>query len=418
MPFLTAHPPGAHAALASLRKQARTRARSGLLAALLVVLLAGLGLAGCSFVPERTPVPQNLAEQAEVPGIPRARIWGDAPPPWIGDLAKADDAELRARFADSFGKPHHYLAISGGGPDGAYGAGLLNGWSERGDRPEFNIVTGISTGALAAPFAFLGPDYDHVLTEVYTENSTKDLVERRSWIRILVSDSAADTRLLRAKIAHYATPEVIERIAAAHKAGRRLYIGTVNLDLARPVIWDIGAIAASGAPKAPDLIRDLMLASASIPGAFPPVFIPVEADGRTYDEMHVDGGTATQVFLYPVGLDWRKITKRLQVPGKPHAYIIRNSKLQADWEGVEPWLPRIAGRSVSSLIRTQGIGDIFRMYIAARRDGLDFNLAFIPDDFDLTPSEPFDPVYMKTLYDLGRRRALEGYPWAKAPPGM
>jgi hypothetical protein len=144
----------------------------------------------------------------------------------------------------------------------------------------------------------------------------------------------------------------------------------------------------------------------------------VVAGGKTYDEMHVDGGTATQVFLYPVGLDWRKITQRLKVPGRPHAYIIRNSKLQADWEGVEPWLPKIAGRSVSSLIRTQGIGDMYRMYIGAKRDGLDYNLAYIPDSFQEPLREAFDPAYMKALYALGYRMANNGYPWSKAPPGM
>jgi len=210
----------------------------------------------------------------------------------------------------------------------------------------------------------------------------------------------------------------MSEIAAAHKGGRRLFIGTVNLDVARPVIWNIGVIAASGKPESLELIRNIMLASASIPGIFPPIYITVTADGKSYDEMHVDGGTATQVFLYPVGLDWKKLTQKLKVPGRPHAYIIRNSKLQADYESVEPWLPKIAGRSVSSLIRTQGIGDMYRMYIGAKRDGLDYNLAYVPDSFNVPLKEVFDPVYMNDLYALGFRMAKAGYPWAKAPPGM
>jgi predicted patatin/cPLA2 family phospholipase len=389
------------------------RACMGLAAALLAAVLGG-----CAGNPTRHPVPQDLTTRAEVPGIPLARIWGDETPSWVPVMAKLSPEELQQQFAASYAKPHNYLAISGGGPDGAYGAGLLNGWTAAGTRPEFTIVTGISTGALSAPFAFLGPKYDHVLKEVYTENSTKDLIERRNYVAAALGESVADTRLLRAKIASYVTPEVMAEIAAAHNSGRRLFIGTVNLDVARPVIWNIGAIAASGRPESLDLIRNIMLASASIPGVFPPVYIPVVADGKAYDEMHVDGGTATQVFLYPVGLDWKKITQKLKVPGRPHAYIIRNSKLQADWEGVEPWLPKIAGRSVSSLIRTQGIGDMYRMYIAAKRDGLDYNLAYVPDSFNMPLKEAFDPVYMNALYALGYRRAKEGYAWAKAPPGM
>jgi predicted patatin/cPLA2 family phospholipase len=363
--------------------------RTRLAAALLATVLAG-----CAGAPQRQPVPQALTGKTEVPGIPLARIWGDETPPWIQMMAQMSPEELRKLFASSYAKPHHYLAISGGGPDGAFGAGLLNGWTAAGTRPEFTIVTGISTGALSAPFAFLGPKYDHILKEVYTQNSTKDLIERRNYVAAALGESIADTSLLRAKIASYVTPEVMAEIAAAHNSGRRLFVGTVNLDVARPVIWNIGAIAASGDPKALDLIRNLMLASASIPGVFPPVYVPVVADGKTYDEMHVDGGTATQVFLYPVGLDWKKITQRLQVPGRPHAYIIRNSKLQAEYEGVEPWLPKIAGRSVSSLIRPQGIGDMYRMYIGAKRDGLDYNLAYIPDSFQELINLPdvFTPV--------------------------
>lgn len=394
------------------------RPRFGRSLRLCVTALLAATLASCAGAPARHPVPQGLTSKAEVPGIPRARIWGDETPAWVPVLATLSPEELQAQFASSYGKPHHYLAISGGGPDGAFGAGLLNGWTAAGDRPEFTIVTGISTGALSAPFAFLGPKYDHVIKEVYTQNSTKDLVERRNYVAAALGESIADTRLLRAKVASYVTPEVMAEIAAAHKAGRRLFIGTVNLDVARPVIWNIGAIAASGEPGALDMIRDLMLASASIPGVFPPVYIPVTADGKVYDEMHVDGGTATQVFLYPVGLDWKKITRKLKVPGRPHAYIIRNSKLNADWEGVEPWLPKIAGRSVSSLIRTQGIGDMYRMYIGAKRDGLDYNLAYVPDTFNVPLKEAFDPVYMNDLYALGYRMAKTGYPWSKAPPGM
>lgn len=384
----------------------------------LLILLMAL-LQACATGPARNAVPDGQAQTVGIPGIERARAWGDQPPVWLDkSFFLLPAAEVRESFPAIYGRPHHYLAISGGGSDGAFGAGLLNGWTAAGTRPEFTIVTGISTGALIAPFAFLGPEYDAVLREIYTLNSTKDLLRKRSWIEILGRESIADTAPLRAKIAEYVTPEVLERIAAEGYRGRRLFIGTVNLDQARPVVWNITEIAASGQRGAPELIRDIMLASASIPGAFPPVHIAVEgADGRRYEEMHVDGGTATQVFLYPLGLDWKRVLRKLEVPGTPKVYVVRNSKITLDPKAVPRRLPAIAERSISSLIRTQGIGDMYRMFLGAKRDGLDYNLAYVPDDFAVQWGEPFDPVYMSALYGLGYRLAREGYPWFKAPPG-
>ncbi len=383
-----------------------------------LILLMAL-LQACTTGPARNPVPDGQAQTAGIPGIERARAWGDDPPVWLDpSLFALSDAEVRAGFSGIYGRPHHYLAISGGGSDGAFGAGLLNGWTAAGTRPEFTIVTGISTGALIAPFAFLGPEYDAELRGFYTRYATKDLLRKRSWIEILGTESIADTAPLRAKITEFITPEVLERIAAEGRRGRRLFIGTVNLDQARPVVWDITEIAASGQPDAPELIRDIMLASASVPGAFPPVHIAVEGvDGRRYEEMHVDGGTATQVFLYPLGLDWKRVLRKLKVPGTPKVYVVRNSKIMLDPKAVPRRLPAIAERSISSLIRTQGIGDMYRMFLGAKRDGLDYNLACVPDDFPGKSDEPFDPVYMSALYDLGYLLAREGYPWAKAPPG-
>ena len=152
--------------------------------------------------------------------------------------------------------------------------------------------------------------------------------------------------------------------------------------------------------------------------AFPPVLIKVEADGKTYDELHVDGGTASQVFLYPAELDWKRVLEKLEVPGRPAAYVIRNSRLKPDWETVKPKIIPIAGISISSLIRTQGIGDMYRIYLDCQRDGIDYNLAYIPEDFDRKPSEDFDAVYMGALFERGYQMAKDGYPWDKAPPGF
>ena len=206
--------------------------------------------------------------------------------------------------------PAYFLAISGGGDNGAYGAGFLNGWTAAGTRPEFKVVTGISTGALIAPFAFLGPKYDHVLEKVYTTSSQKDIFKKRGIAAWLFGDSMADTRPLASVIESYVTRALLDEIAAEYAKGRILLVGTTNLDSLEPVIWNMTAIAASQDPRAVPLFRSILLASASIPGAFPPVMIDVNLDGAKYQEMHVDGGTIAQVFLYPPSVSIAGAPKR------------------------------------------------------------------------------------------------------------
>jgi len=377
-----------------------------------------LTIAGCGSVPDRNPVPEALVGKAHIPGIPLAREWGDVAPPGAGKWMKRTQAELRRTCSGIMGCEHHYLAISGGGQNGAFGAGILCGWTASGKRPEFTLVTGISTGALIAPFAFLGPAYDAKLKELYTTLSTDDLIERRSPLRAIFSDAMADTTKLSDLIAKTMDAEILRKVGEEYRRGRALLIGTTNLDAERPVIWNIGRIATSGDPKALELFHRVLLASASIPIAFPPVLIQVEADGRRFDEIHVDGGATTQVFLYPLGIDWGEVMKKLEVKGKPRVYVIRNGFLAPEWKAVDPpGLAKIAGQTVDSLIRTQGIGDLYLMYLGAKRDGLDYNLASIPADFDVKPTEAFDTAYMKKLFDRGYDMAKAGYPWKKAPPG-
>lgn len=374
-------------------------------------------LVGCATLVPRDPAPIELADSAQIPGIPNARFWGDDIPPSLERaLVEGTDELFRNRFPAMYRHPHEYLAISGGGADGAFGAGLLVGWSQAGGRPEFQIVTGISTGALIAPWAFLGSAYDHVLREIYTTVTTVDLVRKKRWFRIPFSESAADSTPLLHMIERHMDDAVVAAIAAQYRMGRRLYIGTTDLDYMRPRIWDIGAIADSGQPGAKELIQKVMLASASIPGAFPPVRFNVEAAGRTYDELHVDGGTTTQVFVYPAAIDWRKVMDRLQVPGSPRIFVIRNSAPHPKREVVAAKLAPIARASIASLIRTQGIGDLYLIYMLSIRDGADFNLAYIPAEFDGESQEMFDQGYMNKLFDLGYRLAENGYPWEKTPP--
>lgn len=386
---------------------------------LLVAVIFVVNTPGCASLPKRNPVPKVQSEIAQIPGIPKARFWGDALPSDIDKRLAELKAQRLANNPEALGRPHNYLAISGGGANGAFGAGLLVGWTEAGDRPIFDMVTGISTGALIAPFAFLGPAYDEQLKDVYTTVSTVELIKVRGFLKIITGDAAASTKPMQKLIARYYDQKMLAAIGAEYEKGRRLYVGTTNLDAERPVFWNITAIAASGDPKALELIHKILLASASIPAAFPPVYIKVEAEGQRYDEIHVDGGTTIQVFLFPADLDWRAVAEKLRVKGESRVYVIRNSYVRPRWEAVDP--PRlvpIALRSISSLIRTQGVGDIFRIYVQAQNAGIDYNLAHIPRDFHERPKEEFDPEYMKKLFDLGYGMAKDGYPWEKKPPGI
>lgn len=372
---------------------------------------------GCTGVPERNPLPEHLGEAAVIPGIDKARFWADEPPPHLRDVINMTQEEIQDRYPGVVGCHHNYLAISGGGPRGAFGAGLLCGWTEAGTRPEFSLVTGVSTGALIAPFAFLGPKYDHVLKQFYTEFSTDDILEERGALKILLGDAAADSTPLQRNIAKFVDEEVMAELAAEHAKGRSLVIVTTNLDAGRPVAWDIDRIAASGDPNALQLIRDIMLASASIPGAFPPVMFTVEAEGKRYDEMHVDGGATTVVYLYPIGLDWDELVSRLNIEGRPDVYMIRNGYLKERWANVERSTISIAVRTVDILMGSAVYGDMYRIYLATQRDGLDYHLAYIPEYFDMEPSEAFDPKFMTALFDLAFEMGKTGYEWKNAPPG-
>ena len=383
---------------------------------LFLPLIAVFTVSGCTSVPKRNPLPPQLAEEARVPGIKGARTWGDEIPHYADEWLAQTRQEVQERYPASFGRQQYYLAISGGGAGGAFGAGLLKGWTEAGDRPEFQLVTGVSTGALTAPFAFLGPEYDYELEEINTTYGTDDLIKKRNKINAFTSDAMYSTEKLEGLIAKYFDEDLLEALAAEDRKGRVLNIGTTNLDVERPVIWRIAAIAASDYPGRLELIRKIILASASIPAAFPPVTIDVEANGQIFDELHVDGGAAAQVFLYPAAIDWARVLEKLESPGPPKVFVIRNSRLDPHAAVVNRKLLPIAGRSISSLIRTQGVGDLYRIFALAERDNLDFNLAYIPASFDQAPEELFDVEWMRKLFQLGYEAGKAGFEWSKSPP--
>lgn len=393
------------------------------LGAMLAWLVGAVILAaqmGCG--PSRkAAVPFELQDVAVVPGLsPAVRTWGAEVNPAfqaaIVDSVRRERAALAAAGHQGPLPPAEYLALSGGGSDGAFGAGLLCGWTAAGDRPRFKMVTGISTGALIAPFAFLGPEYDPVIREVYTHSTTKDIYRERGLIRGVLSDALSDTKPLWRLLERHVDERLLDEIAEEYRKGRLLIIGTTNLDARRAVLWNIGEIAASESPNRLELVRSILIASAAIPAAFPPVLVDVEAGGRRYQEMHVDGGAMTQVFVYPPSLMLREFAEREGIRRERRAYIIRNARLDPEWAQVDRRTLTIAQRAISSLIQTQGLGDLYRIYVGAQRDGVDFNLAYIPRTFTVEAREAFDPVYMSALFNLGYDLAAGGYPWEKTPP--
>jgi predicted acylesterase/phospholipase RssA len=401
---------------------ARRSLRSITTAARLGMLLAlPLLVPGCA-TPERlNAVPYAFTAQAQ-PVVPNARFFPDRDPePFVREaMASFEKEKAWLQRSGHTGPlpPVAFLLISGGGGDGAYGAGLLTGWTEAGTRPEFKLVTGISTGALIAPFAFLGPAYDNRLSETYTQVTDADIFRKRGFTAALFNDAMADTAPLAALVERYVTRDLLDAIATEYGKGRLLFIGTTNLDAREAVYWNMGAIASSRDPAALDLFRQIVRASASIPGAFPPVMIDVTVNGQTYQEMHVDGGATRQVFMYPQTLHLGDISRAEDIQRPRSLYIIRNSRLDPEWASVDRRTMSIVGRAVSSLIQTQGLGDLNRIYLTSARDGVDYNLAYIPSDFTAVKTAEFDPEYMGQLFERGRRQAAAGYVWDKYPPGF
>lgn len=378
-----------------------------------------LGIAACS-IPERgAGVPPADTERALPLGIANARFYADGDPKAMVEeglrAVERERAVLRAAGQPTARLPPvYYLAVSGGGDNGAFGAGLMNGWTRTGTRPEFKMVTGVSTGALIAPFAFLGPDYDAALREVYTSMTAEKVYRARGLSAALFDDAMADTSPLSQVIASYATEQMLAAIAREYQKGRLLMIGTTDLDAQRPVIWNIGAIAASGRPGSLELFRKILRASAAIPGAFQPVLIDVEVDGKKYQEMHVDGGAIAQLFLYPASVDVSASGFHRQRV----AYVIRNARLDPDYAASERRTLSIAGRAINTMLASSGRNDVLRTYFISQRDKVDYNLAYIGADFSAPKSGEFDQSYMRALYAYGERQAVSGQAWHKTPPGL
>jgi hypothetical protein len=379
---------------------------------------------GCMSLQVRHPLPEHLEDQAQVDDLPGIRAWGDA---LSESLEKSAIESIQQEKAANHGKPlpeANYLALSGGGGDGAFGAGILCGWTAAGNRPQFKLVTGISTGALIAPFAFLGSEYDAKLKEAYTTISDKDIYKVPGKLKLLLNlgriQGVASTEPLAKLLERIIDDNMIQAIAAEHRKGRRLLVGTTQLDAQRIVIWDMGAIAASGHPDAPKLFRQVLRASASIPVAFSPVYIKVKAGGQEYDEMHVDGGVRAEVMLFESALNiFTQKRLRSLVPDRPRKlYLIRNAQVGPEYSSIKPYIGDIGTRAISSLTKYQGVGDLYRIYVLAKRDDIDYNLAYIPKDFHPKRDSEFDSKYMNEEFNMAYNLALSGYEWTKYPPGF
>ena len=374
------------------------------------VVLIVLALAGCSSFP-RTAFTANQQAIAQIPGIPGARIWADAAAESFAGVIRLAEMQAAARKNGSM----DLLAISGGASDGAFGAGILTGLTVRGKRPEFAFVSGVSAGALIAPLAFLGPRYDEKLVYAWTSGIAAPLGEG-SVLSILFSQDSRREALFDL-VSSFADAEMLKEIAAEHRRGRRLLVVTTNLDAQRPVVWDMGAIAASGHPKALQLFRDVLTASCSIPGAFAPTLIEVEADGRRFSELHVDGGATTQLFTIPEAILARGLPNELQARAMPaRFFIIINNRLKPEFEVVEGSVVPMLARSLSSLIKTHARLTLVATREFARSRNMQFNLTYIGDDFPADPKPSFETAYMRSVYRYGYGKAASGNPWQNQIP--
>ena len=373
-----------------------------------------LTVAGCASPRRLPPVPVGDTARARPLGLANARFFPLQERAEF--IAEWKQSLQRQRKALGLAPDAHlpigqFLAISGGGDNGAFAAGLLVGWSKAGDRPQFQVVTGVSTGALMAPFAFLGPDYDRQLRDFYTTISAKDIFRNRGLLGGYFDDAMADTTPLWRLISRLADAPLLAAIAREYQQGRLLLIGTTDLDAERANIWNIGAIAASGHPGALDLVRKILRASSAVPAMFQPVMIDVELDGKAYQELHVDGGAIAQLFLYPSSIHIQDIAHR-----ERRVYLIRNAREDPQWADVEPRTLTIAGRAIVSMIHSGGSNDLLRIYFISQRDGVDYNLAYIGSDFSAPKPGYFDRGYMNALFDYAHQQARRGYPWQKEPP--
>jgi Patatin-like phospholipase len=344
---------------------------------------------------ERNPFTVEDEAVAVIPGIANARAWGDS---------ETDFARLLPQASGP------WLAISGGGSDGAFGGGVLTGWTESGTRPEFAVVTGASIGALIAPFAFLGSRYDEEVHKNFTTIAAADIFEDR-----MTRDSLFDHWPLKRLVEQQVTAKLLSEIAAEHARGRRLFVATTNLDAGRRVVWNMGAIAARGDDKALKLFRDVLLASSSIPGFFSPVVIDAEANGKQIQEMHSDGTLTAPFFVVPEPMLSASGTSR---PPLTELYVIVNSKLGPEFNMPSRSIPGVLGRSIAVALTSALRAEIMLTSVGAQRHGIRLHVARVDEAFNYPSRGPFDGKYMQALYEVGVAAGKKGTAFEDALPDL
>ncbi len=356
------------------------------------------------------------------------------PAPNLPSLARLEDAGIARHPQENadgsilpahgvaVDKPKDVLVLSSGAMNGAFSAGLLKGWTESRTRPQFDVVTGISTGALIAPFAFLGSAYDGDIDRAYTSLKADQIYRLRFLLSVPWSDALADSEPLRRRIKQEVTSDVLAKIAHEHRKGRRLYVGTTNLDTLKFVEWDMGAIAAGDDPHKLDLFHEVLLASCAIPGFLPPVPINVNIDGKHYTELHADGGVTASLFVPSQILhDASATDERHAAPAHEATtlHVIVAGKLAPDRAAVERRLFHVSDVSLKGLIQSQMETDLQRIYLLSQMNGMQFRLAAIPQDVATNSNSlSFDAKSMRQLFEAGRQFSRSDGPWLEAPPGI
>ncbi len=364
-----------------------------------IALAGALLAAACGTLPRDSfePIEQRVGAPLGLGGVRFSAADADAA---INQSEVVRDRRQRGGRFD-------VLALSGGGANGAWGAGLLAGWSKTGERPEFDVVTGVSTGALAAPFAFLGPTWDEHLHASYTDGGTEGLISFRA-LTLFHGPALFSAAPIRKLVNSYATPVMLERIAAEHAKGRRLLVATTNLDTQETVVWDMGAIAAVGDARALHLFREVLIASASIPGVFPPVMIDVDGPGGRFQEMHVDGGVTTPFFTAPESmLLWAG-------PGgetrKGRLFVVINGQIGATFGVTRGNLRAILSRSFDAMGKASTRTHLTATAAFAERNGLALRISEIPDQAEAQGLN-FSTENMRALFEMGFQQGASGDAW-------
>lgn len=340
------------------------------------------------------------------------RIWASESPDFL--YSPVDQTTPITVSGDQL----NILALSGGGANGAFGAGILIGLEESGQLKDYSIVTGISAGALMAPFVFIGGDAFSRMKDVMLNINDKSVLGKKNFLNTVFKDAFTDGENLYQFIAEAFPEPMIEQIAAQHRSGKRLFIGTTHFDSGELVIWNVGAIANSDMPDKSELIYKVLAASASIPGVFPPQFIDVDHEGEIFEELHVDGGLATQVFFNPSNFDYQQISDALGLETHPQLDVIRNGALKAPYHSLRDKGLDLVAKSVSSLTLAQTRGDLYRMKYISEINNIDMQFTYIERDFGYAKrtKDMFDEHYLLTIYEYGYYKATHGKPWVTKLP--